>query len=295
MKKKILLIIIVLFLLSAKPTFAASLLFDSSIADGHVGLHQMFKVNIRLDPEGQVINGLEAHISYPHDLLKLSGIEDGSSFLSMWLERAHEGNGNINLSGIVPGGFGGSIAGSEYSKFGPGDVVTLIFDPIKAGVAVVGVASSTALLNDGVGTKAFLKNGSVAITIGDYLNVSPIANTDVISPDFIYAESHYDSALAGQYLFFAASDKDSGVDHYEIKVGDVWQTIQSPYLINQDGGVYYIKAIDRAGNERIKEIPVAALPSDTSGLVFWSAVVLASILIILVGRFTWIKRNKKQP
>jgi hypothetical protein len=278
-----------LFLFS-QPTLAASLLFSSSIPDGHVGLHQMFKVSVKLDPEGEVINSLETRIFYPHDLLKLSGIEDGSSFISMWLERAHEENGVISLSGIVPRGFNGNISDLEYSKFSPGDVVTLTFEPIKAGTAVIGVSSSTALLNDGLGTKASLKYGSATISIGDYINNVVIDNTDVTSPDFTYAEAHYDTTLGGQYLFFVASDKDSGIDHYEIKDGDIWRIAQSPYLITQDVGVYYIKAIDRAGNEKIKEIQTPVSSNTFSSLILWLVVI--ALVFLVVWRIL-IKKNKK--
>lgn len=304
MKKKILLfttyglfsasIIFVLFFLSAQTTFAATLLFSSSVPDGHVGLHQMFKVSVQLDPAGESINSLEANIFYPHDLLKLSGIEDGSSFLSMWLERAHEENGTINLSGIAPRGFNGNITDLDYSKLSPGDVVTLIFDPIKAGTAVIGATSSTALLNDGLGTKAPLTYGSATILIGDYLNAVTIPNTDVTPPDFLYAEIHYDATLGGQYLFFMASDKGSGIDHYEINENGVWQTIQSSYLIKQNGGVYYVKAIDRAGNERIKGIQMPVSSNAYSGSIFWLGVALFILLMIFIGRRIWIKKNRKR-
>src|ERR1035437_8434720 len=247
-----------LLFLPVKQTFAASLLFVPSVPDGQVGLHQMFKISVELDPEGQTINTLETHIFYPHDLLKLRGIEDGSSFISMWLERAHEENGTINLSGIAPRGFSGNITDLQSSKLGPGDVVTLIFEPIKAGTATISASSSIALVNDGLGTPAEIKYGSAVITIGDYSNAVTIANTDVTPPDFIYAETHYDASLGGQYIFFEASDKYSGIDHYEIKENGVWQTVESPYLIKQNVGVYYIKAVDRAGNEKIQEINVSS-------------------------------------
>lgn len=294
MKKKILLFIFLAsLLLTARQTFAASLLFSSSIPDGHVGLHQMFKIVVELDPEGQVINSLEAHISYPHDLLRLAAIEDGSSFLSMWLERAHEEDGVISLSGIAPRGFSGNISNLDVSKRSPGDVVTLTFDPIKVGTAVISASPSIALLNDGLGTEAPLMYGSAIISIGDYVNAVTIVSTDVTPPDFIYDEIHYDAALDGEYLFFAASDKDSGIDHYEIKMGDVWQTIQSPYLIKQNGGVYYIKAIDRVGNERIKEVRAPVSLSLFTNKIFWLVIILLILQVIFIGRHILIRKKRK--
>lgn len=282
-----------LLFLPVESASAASLLFSSSVSDGHVGLHQMFKVKVKLDPEGQTINSLEARIFYPHDLLKLSGIEDGSSFLSMWLDRPHEEGGTINLSGIAPRGFDGNINNLEYSNRGPGDVVTLIFDPIKAGTAVIGASSSVALLNDGLGTQAALDHKPVTISIGDYLNTFVITGTDSIAPDFIYAEAHYDATLGGQYIFFQASDKDSGIDHYEIKNGNDWQTIQSPYLIKQNGGVYYIKAVDRAGNEKIKEVQATSSSNVFLNNIFWLIVALLVILTALIIKYILIKKRQK--
>ncbi len=294
MKNKLLTLIIlsILFFLPVKQAFAAALNFNLSVADGHVGLDQMFKVSVTLDPEGQLVNSLEAQIYYPHDLLKLSAIEDGSSLITMWLVPPREDNGLISLSGMAPRGFSGHITDLDYSKLSPGDVVTLVFEPIKAGLATISASSSRVLLNDGLGTQASLKVGSAVISIGDYEDKFVISSTDTTPPDFIYAEAHYDSALGGQYLFFEASDKDSGIDHYEINEDGVWQTAESPYLIKQNVGVYYIKAIDRAGNETIKEVQISVSTNKYLTVLLWSVVVLIALLVILYSKRLWTKKHK---
>jgi len=63
------------------------------------------------------------------------------------------------------------------------------------------------------------------------------------------------------FLSFAASDKTSGIDHYEIIEGEYrkqekWETATSPYLLKDQNlqSVIRVKAIDKAGNEEIAEI-----------------------------------------
>ena len=286
-------IVFVMFFGLTRQASAASLLFSSSISDGGVAIHQQFKVTLQLDPQGSVINALESHVTYPHDLLRLAGIEDGNSFLTMWLESPHEQNGFVSLSGVAPGGFGGVIDLLAYPKVSAGDVVTLVFDPLQAGVATISVASSTAFLNDGSGLPAPLSHKPLTVTIENYVNQVSISNTDVTPPDFVYAEAHYDATLGGEYLFFVATDKESGIDHYEIQTNGNWVVVQSPYLINQDGGVYYIKAIDRAGNERIKEVQVPASSSLSNNDTFWTLIMLGLLVIIYLVYRVVRKWSKK--
>ena len=75
---------------------------------------------------------------------------------------------------------------------------------------------------------------------------------------------------------FQAIDKTSGIDHYELKVDEgKWLRVTHPYKISQissGGHEIKVKAIDKAGNERIsslkitvKEIPIPVITSPTNG------------------------------
>lgn len=273
--------------------FAASLLFSSTATNNKVAIQEQFKVTLKLDTQGAVINALETRIAYPHDLLRLAGIENGSSFLTMWLESPHEQDGQISLSGVTPGGFSGVIDALTYPKTSPGDVVTLIFEPIQAGEATISATSSTILLNDGHGGVATLTYQPITVTVQNYVHQTTISNTDTTPPEFVYGEAHYDATLAGEYVFFDATDKESGIDHYEAQENGLWVTVQSPHLINQNGGVYYIKAIDRAGNEKIKGIQVPAVPQKISSGTFLMLAFLG-LLIIFYAVYLLIKKWLKK-
>ena len=79
------------------------------------------------------------------------------------------------------------------------------------------------------------------------------------------------------FISFVAQDATSGIDHYEVKLDNgSWVTATSPYQIpkiNSGKHIVYVKAIDKASNERIgkaelsvKEIPAPRVtkPSDGS-------------------------------
>ena len=94
------------------------------------------------------------------------------------------------------------------------------------------------------------------------------------------------------FLSFVAQDKTSGVDHYEItevpwlsfKKTKEWKVVQSPYLLGDQRlrSVIEVKAVDKAGNERIAEIkpPYKVTLGDVlillliligMGVILWSA------------------------
>lgn len=85
---------------------------------------------------------------------------------------------------------------------------------------------------------------------------------------------------------FAAIDKTSGIDHYELRIdGGDWKIVKNPYQLNRISSGNHkidVKAVDKAGNERIgsvefsvKDVPVPIidLPKDGS-FIPYSAVLL---------------------
>ena len=60
-----------------------------------------------------------------------------------------------------------------------------------------------------------------------------------------------------RYLIFATKDKTSGIEYYEVKEGKgSFKKADSPYLLENQrlGTLIKVKAVDKAGNERVEEI-----------------------------------------
>ena len=96
------------------------------------------------------------------------------------------------------------------------------------------------------------------------------------------------------YLAFATTDKTSGVDHYEIsetkrESQTSWEIGEIPYLLKDQNlrSVILVKAVDKAGNERIAKI----IPPYK---ISWKEILaLASILIAIGLIVFWIIRKIK--
>lgn len=91
------------------------------------------------------------------------------------------------------------------------------------------------------------------------------------------------------FLSFAATDKTSGLDHYEIsetKRGreDVWKIGTSPYLLEDQSleSIIRVRALDKAGNEQVAEFFPPEKPP------FFQMAIL--IVVGVVGFLWWIVR-----
>ena len=93
-----------------------------------------------------------------------------------------------------------------------------------------------------------------------------------------------------KYLFFATKDALSGVDHYELLKTEVegaggWQIAVSHFLLDAVAlrGIIKIKAVDRAGNEKIMEVQSPYQPNVQDAL--W-----ITLLLVGVGAIGWAMR-----
>jgi len=130
------------------------------------------------------------------------------------------------------------------------------------------------------------------------------AMVDATAPEPFEAKVGRDPAtMEGKYfLSFAANDKASGVDYYEVFEGrkerfkpeivGVWKKAKSPYVLDDQSldSVIRIKAVDRAGNERIEEIAPVAKPLSVKLLAGLGVVILTVIVIVAI----FIRKKKKE-
>jgi len=267
---------------------AAQLNFISQAQE--ISVNSQFQVDLVLNTENEAINAVAGKIVFLEDLLELKEIRDGNSIINFWIERpslnssagggsAFGGKSSILYSGIIPGGYLGN----------QGIILSAIFQAKKAGRLIIEINDAKVLLNDGKGTAAELKIKNLELIAqgDDIRNVSWTSPLDTNPPEeFKPALAQNPDLFNGQwFLVFATQDKGSGIDHYEVREG-FWSRFiiaESPYLLKHQklDKKIKVKAIDKAGNERI----VTLVPVNPPwGLIkYWKlAIILIAILIIIL-------------
>ncbi len=325
---KYLILIIFLFsifyFLFSIPAEAAVLFFDPAAGVYQAG--DIFYVAIRIDNEGECVNAAEINLKFPQDVLQAVDFNDGESMLSVWVKRPEIKNdeGKISFIGGIPGGYCGKISGDPGLSNALGKVIFRIpgFQVGKnlPNSAKIEFFDSKILLNDGSGTEAKLiivpadfeiKRSNVSATSMDEW-YNPVIKDDKIPPEpFAIELSKEASVQKGKYfIVFSATDKQSGIDRYEILESDpegnsfvtrkkaVWKTASSPYFLDDQNlqSIIKVKAVDNAGNERVSEyVPERTyfVPKRISWYK-WMVAGIAAILLLLAlaGIYLLMRRRK---
>jgi hypothetical protein len=269
---------------------AARLYFD--VANPVFGPNQDVILPLKLDPEGESINALEVHLQLPTTHLSYKNFYDGKSFISTWVDMPKEENGVLSFSGIVPGGFDGIIDPFSSQTKQPGIVGYITFSTKNVGTASITSTPDTALfLNDGVGTPTSISFSPFSFIIKQGAVFTSSLPKDATSPlpFTIELSSDPDSFNGKYFIVFNTQDKESGIDHYEIKEGaDDFVVASSPYvLVYQNLGVpIVVKAFDKNGNTRLVSIHPDGLTEKSHPLqtVFIGLCVLLVILLVFRKR-----------
>lgn len=168
-----------------------------------------------------------------------------------------EAGRGIVFSGGIPNGF-------------VGDTVLFRFS-LQNVVPTLSFSTDTALyLSDGKGTEVsvivspFVPNANVAYSSARIIK-------DITPPEPFTPELYRDATAFGSMpvAIFSAHDNDSGIQKYEVReitaYGDgVWQSGESPYVINPDVVALEIRAYDNMGNVRTEELLVSPKTSNVS-------------------------------
>ena len=276
--------------------YAAELFFEPQTQE--LGVGQEFQVNLMLDPVGEEINAVATKLSFPEDLMEVVEIQDGSSILTLWVERPVLQDGKITFAGIVPGGFIGILGPYEEPK--PGKLLEVIMRAKDVGQGELVLEETQVLLNDSLGTPADFQASNFKLQVSEDIEVVPIETIpDTIAPEsFIPEIAQHPDMFEGKYfLVFSVADKQSGISYYEIqetrgKIKETsWQRAESPYVLKDQGlrSYIYVKAVDRKGNERIETVepqhPVRWYEN------WWIWIII--ILIIIVVYAVWSANNSK--
>lgn len=248
--QKIIFLLSIFCFLFSFHAFAAELSFQSSYDQIAVG--QEFELVLYLDTQKENINAIEGEINYPNSL-EVKEIRDGGSVITLWIKKPQLESGQIIFAGVTPGGF----------IIKKGKVFSIIFQAKSSESAIISIPNTRALLNNGSGAPAKLKVNSYKLKILEKFAMSQIS---LISKDndppvpFQPQISGDPNIFEGKkFIVFVAQDKQSGIDHYEIREGwfGDWARAESPYLLKdqQLESYTYVRAIDKAGNIQTTVMP----------------------------------------
>jgi hypothetical protein len=272
-------------LVFALPVHAAVLKLetDGTAANGSV------KVSAFLDTENESINALEGEMSVTGDGARLLIPDDGNTILNAWIEKPFFlADGRLRFSGIVPGGYVGQN----------GLIFSVRVTPGTQG-AVLNWQDVRVLKNDGNGTAAVVTFKPLAVS------ALPVPSTSQLQPapdtrppeEFTPLVGRDVNLFSGRpFVVFAAQDKDSGIDHYEVCEDDSpCVTATSPYALQARLGEANIevKAYDRFGNVRVEAVaPRSPGVSSYSNLARFGILLLSAAMFALIAYFLWRTRKK---
>jgi len=233
--------------------------FNLKPATGSFTVGSTFYVDVLINAEGIAINAAQATISFSADKLKVVELSKKSSIFTLWPEEPVFSNseGKISFLGGLPSpGFIGDA----------GKAISILFQAKSAGQATLSFSGEKILANDPYGTNIFSSSqqGNYSIVASSEY-VPPVeeappqlpgADTEPPRPFEITIDNEGDPTNPAPLLYFQTKDDKSGINHYEVKIGDeeiikVEKGKTIPFRLPlQLPGVYTIivKAIDNAGN-----------------------------------------------
>lgn len=281
-----------IFILSflAFPVFAAEIYFETG--GGEFGIEKKFEVKVFLDTEGENINAIEGEIVFPTNVLLFQEIFDNVSFVNFWIKSPSFNGNSVVFSGIFTGGY----QGDEIYLF------SIILKAKEVGEIIVNAENMRILKNEPAGYPVSVRTSSLKLQIKEQSDVPEFTTPEDKKPPEIFVPQIAKDLVIFNgkwFLVFATQDKDSGISQYEIletrkKLHEIkkreWKIAKSPYLLNDQElkSYIYVKAIDKAGNERIATLDPQ---NQLSWLEKYFLQIVFSIGIIAVGTVTVIFRK----
>lgn len=264
------------------PVSAATLYIDPASATLGRGDSIIAKVRIDTDETlDECINAASGVIEFSGPISPID-VSIGESIFPMWVEppTLHAQNNVVTFAGGIPNGYCGRIEGD------PVLTNTLFEIVLRADVQAGEMATATinfrndasVYLNDGLGTQAdtALLPSEVAVLAGASAVVSDPWTERIVADTndpqaFSIILARDEAAFAGDYyITFNTTDKETGIDHYEImeepisqagsflwgRVDAPWQQSRSPYRLDDQtlNSIIRVKAVDKAGNEYIANL-----------------------------------------
>jgi len=275
--------------------------------------NEIFKVEVRLKVEsGENVTALEANIHYNNQDLQAKEFLTGNSILTFVDQpKIIEKEELVSFSGIIPGGYSGRLPGDPGLSNLLGTIVFEVLKTPNPDTKIEILTNSQILLNEGQSDNSpvfgslIIKINPQEVVFNPLNELEQTKETDKIPPEEFKPEI---SQINNQYfLVFNTQDKQSGVDHYEIHESirkrtridtKDWVEAESPYLLkDQELKSYiYVKAVDKAGNERITFIGPKYPIKWYEKWWIWGIIILGIIVLIImwvIRKFLWRKLNTK--
>lgn len=280
---------------------AATLYLDPQ--SGTYGQGDTFIVSVRVDTDGECINATNVELSYPTDALRAVDFSRGGSILSLWVQEPtiNTETGTVSFAGGIPGGYCGRIQGDPVISNVLGRVVFTVLKGEASEARVRVMPASALYLNDGLGTEATIAGQDALFALQETPALSnnewiTQVKDDTIPPDsFDVIIESTKKVFGGRYFaVFSTVDKQSGLDHYEIFERGAWKRVESPYQLRDQAlkNPVEIKAIDKAGNERLGTFDAATVPERQSGP--WDyALIIALLMIPIVAGVLRLRHARK--
>ena len=297
--KKILFAIISVLLV---PHAVLAATFVLSPSSSTIGVGETFDVFVSVDGEGEDLNAVEGDLVYDPAILRLVSADTSQSSLTLWVKdpsmTASQSSGDVAFSGIAPGGFG-SVLIPRNDGIPQGMLFAARFEVLAVGDPALTVKNVSALLNDGLGTATNVSVTHVGFTIRESAtgNVVPSLGADTVLPQEFSVQLVRDAQFAeGKWAaVFQTSDKESGIDRYEVQEnGGDWVTAVSPYVLaDQDGETRVsVRAIDRAGNARVEMIDTRSWIARYGMWCILGAILLSAVFSSVARRVVWRNNGK---
>ena len=289
---QILILGMISFLFFSPLVTVASMISVEAPAQASVG--ERISVDVFVDPQQISINSIQTTVLFSSEILSFNGFSAKQSSIPVWVEEPKEKiSGAVSFSGVIPGGLE-RLYDPLHANNRAIPVVRLFFITKKAGTTSLSFGVSSVLANDGKGTK------TVVSTIPTSISVVPAANNavSILSTDAV-PPNPFGITIISQSLFgktprlavFGADDPEGGIDHYEVRVGDLgFVRATSPFALPYRLFSYpfTVRAFDYSGNMREQTI---AVPAESSTLV---DIPLGIICIILIGFFGYRFYNRRK-
>lgn len=282
--KKLIFLFVVLsgFFAFSNQIFAATITFD--IPPYPVGVGDEFTLPLYIESNDESINAISGQLIFSDERLTIERIETANSIVTAWVEEPYVSGNAVIFSGIMPGGFK-DVVDPITLKHSPANLFSLVIKVKKSGSSDISFSDIHVYKNDGLGTEVAVvaKKPELNLeSVGSKREQKIIDNNqpEPFTPLITSDKDIYN----GQYIVvFSTTDKESGIDHYEVREGlGRWIRTTSPYLLTDQTlrSVVRVKAVDLAGNYRIG---IVGNPT----LFPFSVFIIPGFLILLVLFILW--------
>jgi hypothetical protein len=284
----------VIMIFSAKNVFAATAYVSSVSESANIG--DTVSVEVRLNTQNEAINVVEGEIDIGNAaLIDVRELSVSGSNIIFWSRKPSLSvdKKTISFVGGVPGGF----------NLENGLLFKIYFKTNNAGEIVLTPRDIKSYINDGKGTVADQSTSALTFKINSSVSEhgtdewNKIVSSDNMPPEFLAADVGRDASLFENKLFLTinATDYQSGIDHFEIKEGDLQFVRSGSVYVLQDQtqkSVVIINAYDKSGNVRTLIIkPYTLSEKIRQSIIYIAAGLLLALIIVLTTVI--IRKNRK--